>query len=166
MSVLNAIFQAIARALAWILPISEYGHASLLNAFAGKTDGSVSTAEGAVHIGLAIGIAFAIYGIISKMFKEFFAAGRELVTKQLDLKNPSPARSFMYMTLLSFVPLILWCIPLGKGRVLFSVLHKTGFNGVIVDDAIMFLITGAMVLLTSMQMRSAKRKKVDFKLEN
>ena len=164
MSVLNAIFQAIARALAWILPISEYGHASLLNAFAGKTDGSVSTAAGAVHIGLAIGIAFAIYGIISKMFKEFFAAGRELVTKQLDLKNPSPARSFMYMTLLSFVPLILWCIPLGKGRVLFSVLHKTGFNGVIVDDAIMFLITGAMVLLTSMQMRSAKRKKVDFKL--
>lgn len=164
MSVLNAIFQAIARALAWILPISEYGHASLLNAFAGKTDGSVSTAAGAVHIGLAIGIAFAIYGIISKMFKEFFAAGRELVTKQLDLKNPSPARSFMYMTLLSFVPLILWCIPLGKGRVLFSVLHKTGFNGVIVDDAIMFLITGTMVLLTSMQMRSAKRKKVDFKL--
>lgn len=71
MSVLNAIFQAIARALAWILPISEYGHASLLNAFAGKTDGSVSTAAGAVHIGLAIGIAFAIYGIISKMFKEF-----------------------------------------------------------------------------------------------
>ena len=70
------------------------------------------------------------------------------------------------MTLFSFVPLILWCIPLGKGRVLFSVLHKTGFNGVIVDDAIMFLITGAMVLLTSMQMRSAKRKKVDFKLEN
>ena len=58
----------------------------------------------------------------------------------------------------------MWCIPLGKGRVLFSVLHKTGFNGVIVDDAIMFLITGAMVLLTSMQMRSAKRKKVDFKL--
>ena len=164
MSVLNAIFQAIARALAWILPISEYGHASLLNAFAGKTDGSVSTAAGAVHIGLAIGIAFAIYGIISRMFKEFFAAGRELVTKQLDLKNPSPARSFMYMTLLSFVPLILWCIPLGKGRVLFSVLHKTGFNGVIVDDAILFLITGAMVLLTSMQMRSAKRKKVDFKL--
>ena len=164
MSVLNAIFQAIARALAWILPISEYGHASLLNAFAGKTDGSVSTAAGAVHIGLAIGIAFAIYGLISKMFKEFFAAGRELVTKQLDLKNPSPARSFMYMTLFSFVPLILWCIPLGKGRVLFSVLHKTGFNGVIVDDAIMFLITGAMVLLTSMQMRSAKRKKVDFKL--
>lgn len=164
MSVLNAIFQAIARALAWILPISEYGHASLLNAFAGKTDGSVSTAVGAVHIGLAIGIAFAIYGLISRMFKEFFAAGRELVTKQLDLKNPSPARSFMYMTLLSFVPLILWCIPLGKGRVLFSVLHKTGFNGVIVDDAIMFLITGAMVLLTSMQMRSAKRKKVDFKL--
>ena len=151
MSVLNAIFQAIARALAWILPISEYGHASLLNAFAGKTDGSVSTAAGAVHIGLAIGIAFAIYGLISKMFKEF-------------LKNPSPARSFMYMTLFSFVPLILWCIPLGKGRVLFSVLHKTGFNGVIVDDAIMFLITGAMVLLTSMQMRSAKRKKVDFKL--
>ena len=164
MSFLNAIFQAIARALAWILPISEYGHASLLNAFAGNTDGSVSTAAGAVHIGLAVGIAFAIYSLISKMFKEFFAAGHELVTKQLDLKNPSPARNFMYMTLLSFVPLILWCVPLGKGRVLFSVLHKTGFNGVIVDDAVMFLVTGAMVLLTSMQMRSAKKKKVDFKL--
>lgn len=164
MSVLNAIFQAIARAVAWILPISEYGHASLLNAFSGKTEQSVSTAAGAVHIGLAVGIAFAIYGVMSRMFKEFFAAGHELVTKQLDLKNPSPARNFMFMTLLSFVPLILWCFPLGKGRVLYSVLHKTGFNGVIVDDAVMFLISGAMVLLASMQMSGAKRKKVDFKL--
>ena len=164
MSVLNAIFQAIARAVAWILPISEYGHASLLNAFAGKADGSVSTAAGAVHIGLAVGIAFAIYNLISKMFKEFFATCREIATKQLDVKNPSPARSFMYMTLLSFVPLILWCVPLGNGRVLFSVLHKTGFNSVIIDDAIMFLITGAMALLTSMQIRTAKRKNVDFKL--
>ena len=94
MSVLNAIFQAIARALAWILPISEYGHASLLNAFAGKTDGSVSTAAGAVHIGLAIGIAFAIYGLISKMFKEFFAAGRGLVTKHSARKGQGPVFRF------------------------------------------------------------------------
>lgn len=65
----------------------------------------------------------------------------------------------MYMTLISFVPMILWLIPTGKNGFLFALLRKTGYNGTLLDDGIFFAITGLLVLAAAKQLSLARNNK-------
>ncbi|MFR5876562.1 MAG: undecaprenyl-diphosphate phosphatase [Eubacterium sp.] len=159
MSILTAIIQAVLQALSWILPISEYGHSSLFHDFAGRATGSCSAITGVIHIGIAIGILISSYKLFLTLSKEFFGTFKDLFRKQIKGSSKSPARSFMYMTLISFVPMILWLIPTGKNGFLFALLRKTGFNGTLLDDGIFFAITGLLVLAAAKQLSLARNNK-------
>lgn len=159
MSILTAIVQAVLQALSWILPISEYGHASLFNDFAGRALGSCAAITGVIHIGTAIGIVLAFYKLFFSLLKEFFGTFGDLFRKQLKGSAKAPARSFMYMTLISFVPMLLWLIPTGKNGFFFSLLRKTGINGTLLDDGIFFAVTGILVLAAAKQLSLARNNK-------
>lgn len=159
MSILTAIIQAVLQALSWVLPISEYGHSSLFHDFAGRASGSCSALTGVIHIGIAVGIVIASYKLFLTLSKEFFCTFRDLFKKQIKGSSKAPARSFMYMTLISFVPMLLWLIPTGKNGLLFNLLRKTGFNGTLLDDGIFFAVTGVLVLAAAKQLSLARNNK-------
>jgi undecaprenyl-diphosphatase len=159
MSILTAIVQAIVQALSWVLPISESGHSALFHDFAGRATGSCSAITGVIHIGIAVGIIVASYKTFLSLSKEFVFTFKDLFTKKLKGSSKSPARSFMYMTLISFVPMILWAIPTGKNGLLFNLFRKTGFNGTLLDEGIFFIVTGLLVLASAKQLTLARNDK-------
>lgn len=159
MSVLTAIFQAILQGIAWILPISESAHSSMYHDFAGSSTGACSVITGVVHISMAIGIVLASYKLFITLSKEFFDTASDIFKKNLRGSHKKPARSFMYMTLISFAPMLLWLIPIGKNGFLYSVLRKTGYNGTLLDDGVFLAVTGVLVLLTARQLSLSKNNK-------
>lgn len=159
MSILTAIFQAIFQAITCIFPISETGHSSMFHDFAGRFDASGSMLTGAVHIGISIGIIIAFYKLFLSLTTEFFATFGDIFKKRIKGSQKAPKRKFMYYTLLSFTPMVLWLIPTGKNGFLFSLLKKTGYNATLFDDGIFFLITGALLLLAIRQLHLSKNDK-------
>ncbi len=152
MSIITAIFQAIVQALTWLLPISESGHSGLFHNFSGRFSGACSALTGVVHIGIAVGIIAASYGLFFRLSKESFFTIRDLFGKKLKGSSKQPARSFLYMSFLSFLPMLLWLIPV-KGEYLYTILNKTASNSTVLDEGISFLITGALVLVTAKQLK-------------
>lgn len=150
MSVITAIFQAILQAIAWIFPISESGHSAIFHSFADRADSPCSALTGVIHIGIAVGIVLAMYKTFIRLGKEFFGTFKDLASKNLNGKK-SNSRYFMYMTLLSFLPMLLWLIPTGDGF-LFSLLTKTGHNETLLDDGIFIALTGALLLISNKQL--------------
>lgn len=159
MSVLTAIFQAIAQAICWVLPISESGHSALFHDFANRDSGACSALTGIVHIGIAIGIVLSMYSLFFGLAKEFFGTFVDLFKKQIKAKPATPRRSFMYMTLISFAPMILWCIPTGKKGLLFNLLRSTGFNASVLEDGLFLVVTGVLVVIASRMLKSTNNTK-------
>lgn len=148
MSVLTAIFQAIGQAIAWVLLISESGHSAIFHNFSGRFTNACSQLTGVVHIGIAIGLFIAFFKLFKMLFKNFIGGWSDLFHKQLDLKNAKPARKFMYYTVLSFVPMILYLIPAGKYGNIYSVFHRVSYNENLVGEGICMLLTGALIIVT------------------
>lgn len=146
MSVLTAIFQAIGQALTWIFPISESGHSAIFHNFSGRFTNACSQLTGVIHIGIAIGLFIAFFKLFKMLFANFIAAWGEIFQKKLDVKNTKPARSFMYMTLLSFVPLVFYAIPAGKYGNVYNVFHRTSYNETLLGEGICLLLTGVLVI--------------------
>jgi len=159
MSVLIAILQAVFQAITFIFPISEAGHSSMFHDFAGRFEYSGSAITGVVHIGIAIGIIIAMYKLFLSLTTEFFATFGDIFKKRLRANPPSGKRKFMYYSLLSFAPMVLWLIPTGKNGFLYSLLFKTAYNKTLFDDGIFFLITGALLLLAIKQLNLSKNDK-------
>lgn len=103
MWILTSIFQAIGQALTWVLPVSESGHSVIFHNFSGRFSNACSQLTGVVHIGIAIGLFIAFYKLFVNLFKNFFGTFDDIFHKKLDLKNITPQRNFMYMTVLSFM---------------------------------------------------------------
>ena len=101
MWILTSIFQAIGQALTWVLPVSESGHSVIFHNFSGRFSNACSQLTGVVHIGIAIGLFIAFYKLFVNLFKNFFDTFNDVFHKKLDLKNITPQRNFMYMTVLS-----------------------------------------------------------------
>ena len=158
MSILTAIFQAIFQAITYILPISESGHSALFHDFAGRFDPTSSALTGMVHIGIAIGIIIASYKLFLSMLTEFLGVFQDLFKRRLK-EPPKPARKFMYYSLLSFAPMVLWLIPLGENGFLYTFFKKSGYNGTLLDEGIFFALTGALILLTARQLKLSKNNK-------
>ena len=159
MSILTAIIQAVFQAITFIFPISETGHSSMFHDFAGRTSPSCSAITGVIHIGIALGIIIALYKLFLSLLKEFFKTFEDIFKKRIKTEQPTPARKFMYYTLLSFCPMLLWLIPTGKNGFLFNLLSKTGYNATLFDDSIFFLITGALVILCARQLALSRNNK-------
>ncbi len=148
MSVLTAIFQAIAQALAWIFPISESGHSAIFHDFSGRFSGACSQLTGIVHIGIAIGIFIACFPLFRKLFVNFFTCGRDIVKKQFDIHNLTAVRRFMLMTMLSLLLFVFYLIPAGRSGNLYQLFSSFSYNGTLLDEGICLALTGALLLLT------------------
>ncbi|MBR4241825.1 MAG: undecaprenyl-diphosphate phosphatase [Eubacterium sp.] len=159
MSILTAIFQAVFQAITFIFPISENGHYSLFHNFAGITDATPAAITGVIHIGIAIGIIIAMYKLFLSLFNEFFFTFQDIFKKRLKSTPPKAARKFMYYTLLSFAPMILWLIPFGSRGFLFDFLRSSAYNGNLLDDGLFFLATGILVVLCAKQLKLSRNNK-------
>lgn len=149
MSILTAIFQAIGQAIAWIIPISESGHSAIFHDFSGRYTNACSQLTGVIHIGIAVGILIAFYKLFIRLGKNFFDTFSELFHKRLNIKNPSPQRRLMYMTLLSFALMIFYVIPTGRHGNLYMVFHRTTFNGTLLGEGICMALTGVLLIITA-----------------
>lgn len=159
MSILTAIFQALFQAVCRIFPISETAHSSIFHDFAGRFSGECSSLTGIVHIGIAVGIVAAMYKFFFKMSREFFSTFGDIFKKRLKGNKPSNSRHFMYMTLISFCPMILWLIPFGKYGFFYNFLRVTQFNMTLLDDGIFLAITGAMLIIATFELAKSRLTK-------
>lgn len=156
MSILTAIFQALFQTLCRIFPISETAHSSIFHDFAGRFSGKCSSLTGIVHIGIAVGIVAAMYKFFFKMSREFFSTFGDIFKKRLKGNKPSNSRHFMYMTLISFCPMVLWLIPFGKYGLFYNFLRVTQFNMTLLDDGISLAITGAMLIIATLELAKSR----------
>ena len=156
MSIITAILNAFLQAISWIMPISESGHSAIYHDFSGRADGTVWMVTGFIHIGIAIGIVLASFSIFKRLSLELFGAGKEIVHKQFKFKEASPARYLLYMIMLSFVPMLLWVIPIGPYGSLYRVLRSLSYNGTILDEGIMIAFIGLLIFLSVKQMNVSR----------
>ena len=159
MQILSSIIQAILQAIFEILPLSMSAHSAAYHEFAGRADGSCSAVTGIIHIAIALGIVGASSGVFLKLGREFFSTFGDIFKKQLKGSEKKPARRFMYYTLISFAPLILWLIPFGDAGFLYTVLHRTSYNGTLLDEGIFLLVTGGIVIAAARQLSQSKNDK-------
>lgn len=55
----------------------------------------------------------------------------------------------MYMTILSFVPMLFYLIPTGKYGNVYSVFHRMSYNGNLLSEGICLALTGALLIVTA-----------------
>lgn len=159
MSIITSIFQAIFQAICWILPISETAHSSIFHSFSALLDGVYSNLTGIVHIGIAIGIFLSMYKYFLVLGKEFLKTLTDVFKKRLNTKEVSQPRKVLYLSLVAYAPLLLWLIPCGKGKLLYSILKSTQYNKSLLDDGIFLLLLGAMILVASIIINKDKDTK-------
>lgn len=160
---ITAIFQAIAQAVTWALPVSESGHSAIFHDFSGRFSGNVSQLTGLVHIGIAIGIFCVFFKLFVRLFKEFIAFFRDAFAKQNPFVNPGSARQFMFGTVLGFLPMMLLLVPAGKYDNVYGLFRSMGHNGTLLDEGVFFALTGAFIMLALLQMnKHGPQKNVDW----
>ena len=94
-----------------------------------------------------------------KLGKEFFGTFADIFKKQIKGSEKKPARRFMYYTLVSFLPLIFWLIPFGDAGFLYTVLHRTSYNGTLLDEGIFLLVTGGIVIAAARLLQRSRNDK-------
>lgn len=157
---LTAIFQAIGQAVTWVLPVSETGHSSIFHDFSGRFSGNVSELTGLIHIGIALGFLIVFYKLFIKLFAQFFTGWKELFTKQLNLKESSGLRRFMYFSFIALIPMLFLFIPAGKKYFnVYGLLNATTYNETLLDDGVFFAITGLLLLFASLQLKKQLNNK-------
>lgn len=152
MSILTAIFQAIGQAVTFLLPVSESGHSAIFHDFAGRYSNTCSELTGLVHIGIAIGILIAFYKVFIKLIYEFFSGWSEVFKKKLNVRESTNSRKFMYLTLIPYILMPFYFIPLGEKGNIYSLLNSVSYDGNVLSEGICFLIMAALLLLTSFKL--------------
>lgn len=159
LSIITAVFQAIGQALTFIFPISESGHSAIFHNFAARNSGEVSELTGLIHIGIALGIIMAFYKVFIRNFVEIVNSFREIFSKDLRMRRASNSRKFVYFILISFVPMLLYFLPVGKSKNLYQALHMLSYDGNLLSEGIAFLITATLLLFASLTMTKNKESR-------
>lgn len=150
MSIIKAILQAIGQAIAWVIPISESGHSAVFHDFSARYTNACSQLTGIIHIGIAIGIIVAFYKMFLHLGKTFFTEWSDLFrNRRIEIKATSSRRCFMYMTILSFVPMILYAIPAGKYGNVYGIFHRMSYNGNVLGEGLCMALLGALLFVVS-----------------
>lgn len=164
MSILTAIFQAILQAIAWILPISESGHSAIFHDFSARFTNACSQLTGIIHIGIAVGIIIAMYKLFMQLFKNFIGCWSDLFHKQPDLKGKTGQRKFMFMTLISFAPMLFYLIPAGKYGNVYGIFNRMSYNGNLIGEGICIALTGVLII-TAFSLVDKKLKPIPMPLQ-
>ncbi len=146
LSIITAIFQAIAQVLTYIFPLSESGHSAIFHDFAARYSNNCSELTGLIHIGMAIGLIIAFYKVFLKLIFEFISTGKEIFTKQLDIKNTSNSRKFYYFTYIPYIFMLVYLIPVGGERNIYTLLHSYSYDGNLLSEGICFIINAALLI--------------------
>ena len=162
MWILTAIFQAIGQAFTWVFPVSESGHSVIFHNFSGRFTNACSQLTGVIHIGIAIGLFIAFYKLFINLFKNFFGTWNDIFHKRLDLKNISPQRNFMFMTILSFAFFIIYAIPAGKYGNVYMLFNRTSYNKTILGEGICIALLGVLLIVTNSLINSSRNKLPDW----
>ncbi|MCR5208109.1 MAG: undecaprenyl-diphosphate phosphatase, partial [Eubacterium sp.] len=157
MSVIIAIFQAILQAVSYIIPVSQSGHAAIFHDFAGRADGTVTMLTGAINIGIALGVFASSIKLFIRIGKELGKSVGDIIQKDFSLTGMSAAQSFSLLLLISFVPMLLWLVPLGKYGMLYRVLKATAYNNTLLDDGVFIAFLGALLFLAARQLSLKKQ---------
>jgi len=132
--------------------VSESGHSAIFHDFAGRYSNTCSELTGLVHIGIAIGIITAFYKVFIKLIYEFFSGWSEVFNKKLNVRESTNSRKFMYLTLIPYVLMPFYLIPLGEKGNVYSLLNSVSYDGNVLSEGICFLIMAALLLLTSFKL--------------
>lgn len=159
MSIITVIFQAIGQALTFVLPISEGGHSSIFHELSGRYSGACSQLTGLVHLGIALGLVIVFYKLFIGLFVQFFGTWGDLFRKRLDMKKVSPGRHFMFMSILSFVPMLFHLIPAGKYGNVYGFLKYSTYNGTLLDDGIWFAIMAGLLIFAPLRLKKESPNK-------
>lgn len=159
MSILTAIFQAIGQAIAYIFPLSDSGHASVFQDFSSRFSGKYSELTGLIYIGIAIGIIAAFYKLFIKLTYEFFGGFNDLFHKRLDIKGSTSRRKFMYLTLIPFVFMLFYLIPIGDKGNIYQCIKTLSFDGNLLSEGICFVVSSILLFFASFKL--AKNEKVN-----
>lgn len=157
LSIITAIFQALGQALTFLLPVSESGHSAVFHEFASRNSGANSELTGLIHIGIAIGILAANYKIFLRLIVEFVNSYKEIFNKKLNLKTATNSRKFMYFTLVAYVPLLFYFIPVGTKGNVYQFLHSLSYDGNLLVEGIGFLISAAVLILAYFTLQKKQR---------
>jgi len=152
LSIITAIFQAIAQALTYILPVSESGHSAIFHDFASRYSGSCSELTGLVHIGIAIGMIAAFYKVFIRLIYEFYSGWKDVFTKNFSLKGVSTSRKFMYLTFIPYAFMLFYLIPLDKKGNVFQILHATSYDGNLLSEGICFILSAVFLILATIKL--------------
>ena len=115
-----------------------------------------------IAITAGIGLFIAFYKLFVNLFKNFFGTFDDIFHKKLDLKNITPQRNFMYMTVLSFMFFIIYAIPAGKYGNFYMVFHRTSFNKTILGEGICMALLGVLLIVTNTLINSSRNKLPDW----
>ncbi len=160
---LTAIFQAVAQAVTWVLPVSESGHSAIFHDFSGRFSGNGSELTGLVHIGIALGLLLVFYKLFLRLFRELVAFFKDAFAKHNPFVKPGGARQFLFGTVLGFLPLLLLLVPAGKYGNVYGLLRSMSYNGTLLDEGVFFALTGGLILLAVLQMKKqGPQKNVDW----
>ncbi len=138
MTVLNAIILGIVQGAAEFLPISSSGHLVIVSALIGEGQSDLFFGV-LLHLGTFFAIVIAFWRDILRLIIELFSAIGELFTGKLFKTRKSPYRNYLYMMIISLLPLFL-VLPFRDGiESLFS-------NPVFVGGAL--IVTGFILQLS------------------
>lgn len=158
-SILTAIFQAIGQAIAYIFPLSDSGHASVFQDFSSRFSGKYSELTGLIYIGIAIGIVAAFYKLFIKLTYEFFGGFNDLFHKRLDIKGSTTRRKFMYLTLIPFVFMLFYLIPIGDKGNIYQCIKTLSYDGNLLSEGLCFVVSSILLFFASFKL--AKNEKVN-----
>lgn len=159
LSILTAIFQAIGQAIAFIFPLSDSGHASIFQDFSSRYSGKYTELTGLIYIGIAIGIIIAFYKLFIKLTYEFFAGFNDLFHNRLDVNNLTTRRKFTYLTLIPFVFMLLYLIPIGDKGNIYQCIRMLSYDGNLLSEGICFVVSATLLLLASIKLTKSEKSK-------
>lgn len=103
MSIFEAIFQGILQGIAEFLPISSSGHLSVFQYITGMQESAFVVL---LHLGTLLAVFICYRKRIGKLIVEFIAMVKDIFKGKFSFKNMSYNRNFIWMVLLSLVPLL------------------------------------------------------------
>lgn len=159
MSILTAIFQALAQALTYVFPISESGHSAIFHDFAGRYSAACSEITGLIHIGIALGIIVAFYKVFLRLILEFVSTITDIFQKKFNLREAKNSRKFMLLTLIPYVFMLAYLIPTGNKGNIYQLLHSYSYDGNLLFEGVGFIITAAVVYIASLLLQKDEKGK-------
>ena len=140
MTTLKAIILGAVQGFAEFLPISSSGHLVIFNHLLASQGSSDLLFDVLVHLGTFLAVLVAFWRDVLRLLVECFSFLGELFKGRLRGGRTTPSRNFLYMLVLSLLPLFLVLPVKGFIELLFQ-------NPVFVGVAL--LVTGCILLLSS-----------------